>query len=77
MTPVVIVSRHGDTLKKPRGEMEMELVVVGVRGGICVEEAFEMLLGSERDALFEGSLAPWLRDPGKLRESILIDVRER
>jgi hypothetical protein len=49
MTSVVIVSRHGETLKKPRGEMEMELVVVGVRGGICVEEAFEMLLGSERD----------------------------
>jgi hypothetical protein len=52
--PVVIVNRHGETLRKPRGGMEMELVVVGLRGGICVEEAFEMLLGSERDALFEG-----------------------
>jgi hypothetical protein len=48
------MNRHGETLRKPRSEMEMELVVVGVRGGICVEEAFEMLLGSERDALFEG-----------------------
>jgi hypothetical protein len=77
MTPVVIVSRHGETLRKPRDEIEMGLVVVGLRGGVCVEEAFEMLLGSERDALFEGSLAPWLGDPGRLRESILIDVRER
>jgi hypothetical protein len=54
MKAVVIVNRYGETLRKPRGETEMELVIVGVRGSICVEEAFKMLLGSERDVLVDG-----------------------